>query len=420
MIRGYLKWMKDEQGIDIGAVSLFNEPNLSVNHDSMNPPAAQAADIFASVGSYLQRHVAADGDVPMPLLVGPDGSSTGASLNYLRALLNNPDAAGFLDVAGSHYYGAAGDWGTLTGLAAPRPVWQTEWANLTNADDGIDNGLEAVTRIHQVFAGGGNAFVYFQWVVQGTDPSQGNGLIRIQPDGYVVPKRYYTFKQFANTTPAGSLRVEATSSDPNLLVTAYLWPDGHTASLQVINNTDTRPRDVTFSFTGLDGEVRHYRTSATRDDARLRDIHPTGHSFTSFVYPQTFDTFVVTCDGPSALSDRTPRPTAAGSAGGSAAGGLTSDADVASILLAPSAPAFNPSGTARASAAAGPRDALGGTDRELPVRHRPGGEQGPGHSATPGGLREVARRRLADQVLFGAWPLALAPADQGPVSPAPI
>ena len=183
------KWMKDEQGIDVGAVSMFNEPNLSgVNHDSMNPSAGQAADIFASVGSYLQRHVAADGDVQMPLLVGPDGSGTGASINYLRALLNNPDAAGFLDVAGSHYYGgAAADWATLHDQAAPRQLWQTEWANLNNADDGIDNGLEAVTKVHQVFAGGGNAFVYFQWAVQGTDASQGNGLIRIQPDGYVVP-----------------------------------------------------------------------------------------------------------------------------------------------------------------------------------------------------------------------------------------
>jgi hypothetical protein len=185
-----------------------------------------------------------------------------------------------------------------------------------------------------VFAGGGNAFVYFQWAVQGTDPGQGNGLIRIQPDGYVVPKRYYTFKQFANTTPAGSLRVAADSSDPGLLVTAYLWPDGHTASLQVINNTDTNYGSVTFHFTGLDGYVQRYRTSATRDDARLRDICPTDNSFTSTVYPRTFDTFVVTYGGPAALPDRARLFAATGSAGGGAAGQRASDADAALCLAA--------------------------------------------------------------------------------------
>ncbi len=303
-IWAYLRWMKLTNGIDISALSIFNEPDYITTHDSMNPTATQAANIMAVVGTYLTNAIAAEPLVTRPLLVAPDCFNPSGTINYLNTMLNNPACAAALDVVGGHYYGGtAANWTTLNNLSETRMMWMTEYAVLSGASDDIADGIELATKMHDVMAGGGEAYVAFQWIDETTDPTRGNGLIRIQSNSYVVPKRYHVFKQFVNSTPRGSRRVATTSTTSGLLVTAYLWPDGNTYSIQVINPNGTTFNDVTVNCGTLSGTVTRQRTSSTLNAAKLPvSLTATSNSFTDDIFPNTFNTFIGTKNVPPTIS----------------------------------------------------------------------------------------------------------------------
>ena len=293
-IWAYLRWMKLTNGIDISALSIFNEPDYAATHDSMNPGAAQAANIMAAVDSYLTTAIAAEPTVTRPLLLGPDCADPADTISYVNTMLANPACASALDVVAGHYYGGtASNWSTLNTLAGSRMVWMTEWAALSGASDDIADGLDLATRMHDLMANGAEAYVAFQWIDETTDTSRGNGLIRIQSDSYVVPKRYHVFKQFVNSTPRGSRRVAVTSSTSSLLVTAYLWPDNNTFSIQVINPTGTTFNDVDFNCGTLSGSVSRQRTSSTLNASNLPvTLTAANNSITDSINPNTFTTYI--------------------------------------------------------------------------------------------------------------------------------
>jgi glucuronoarabinoxylan endo-1,4-beta-xylanase len=295
-IWAYLRWMKLTHGIDISALSIFNEPDYNATHDSMNPGAAQAANIMAAVGSYLTTAIAAEPLVTRPLLLGPDCFNPGGTINYLNTMLNNPACAAALDVVAGHYYGGtAANWTSLNTLAGNRMMWMTEWAALSDASDDIADGMLLATKMHDVMAGGAEAYVAFQWIDETTDTSRGNGLIRIQNNSYVVPKRYHVFKQFANSTPRGSRRVAMTSTTSGLLVSAYLWPDGNTYSIQVINPTGNAFNNVIFNCGTLSGTVTRQRTSSTLNAANLPvSLTAANNSFSDSIFSNTFTTYIGT------------------------------------------------------------------------------------------------------------------------------
>ena len=295
-IWGYLRWMKTTNGIDIRAVSIFNEPSWFPTHESMNPSATQAADILAVVGPYLNGKVAAEPTVARPLLVAPDNYDPATSITYTDAILSNATAAAAVDVIGSHYYGGtAADWGTLNTKAGSRMLWQTEYAKLSGTDDGIEDGLELAGRMHNVLANGGEAYIAFQWLSQSTDVAESVGLLRIQTDTYQVPKRYYVFKQFANTTPRGSRRISTTASSASLQVTTYLWPDGETVSIQVINATTSGVSNISFNCPGLSGPITRRRTGTNVNGTVLANS-PTATNgvFIDSAPANTFTTYIGT------------------------------------------------------------------------------------------------------------------------------
>ena len=294
-IWGYIRHMKLTHGMDIRAVSIFNEPGYEVTHDSMNPSTTQAANILAVVGPYLNARFAENPSFTPALLVAPDGHNTSSSISYLNATLANSGASAAADIVGSHYYGgSASDWATMASLAGNRMLWQTEYATLSGASDDISEGLDIAGRIHDVLAAGGHAYVAFQWVVETDSPGTGNGLIRLLTDGtYVVPKRYHIFKQWANSVPPGSVRLTTSTTTTGLKITAYRTPDNRTVVLQVINDGAGNKTGVVFNVPGASGAVQRTRTSSTLDASGLPSITATNGTFTNDVFTNTMTTYLV-------------------------------------------------------------------------------------------------------------------------------
>ena len=118
-------------------------------------------------------------------------------------------------------------------------------------------------------------------------------MIRIQTNSYVVPKRYYVFKQFVNTTPRNSRRVVTGVDTSSLKVTGYLWPDGNTFSIQVINDTASVFNNVFFQCTRASGPVQRHRTSSTLDAAQLpATLTATNNLFIETIPARSFNTFI--------------------------------------------------------------------------------------------------------------------------------
>jgi hypothetical protein len=75
-------------------------------------------------------------------------------------------------------------------------------------------------------------------------------------------------------------------------VTGYLWPDGNTFSIQVINDTASVFNNVFFECTRVSGPVQRYRTSSTLNAAQLPvSLTPTNNVFIDTIQARSFNTF---------------------------------------------------------------------------------------------------------------------------------
>jgi hypothetical protein len=152
-------------------------------------------------------------------------------------------------------------------------------------------------KIHDVLTAGSEAYIAFQWIDNTINAGEGNGLIRIQPNTYVVPKRYYVFKQWVNEVPRGAQRIACTTSVAALRVSSYLWPDRNTITVQVINNTANAYTNLQFNCTAVKGPVQRYLTTAALSYARLPvDLTPTNNGFADSISANTLATYVFMAD----------------------------------------------------------------------------------------------------------------------------
>lgn len=299
-IWGYCKGMHDNFGIETGAVSLFNEPGLDVPYTWMDPTPQDAADLVAATGQTMRANYSAQlPGVQRPFILAPDGATVKHTNGFLGTIAASPEAIAVLDVAATHAYGTntAADWAAFAALAPETPHWQTEVNTNGGGSDGMDDALLTVQRIHDAMSyGNAQAFVQFQWIFQGAEPEGGHGLIRLTGGGgFVVPKRYYAFKQVANTTPRWSVRVVASGAPAGLSVSAFLWPGFEMAAVQVINGSASSFPGQRFALTKIleGGMVREFVTDATRDFTRQADITPAGNSFTASINAYSIHTFLV-------------------------------------------------------------------------------------------------------------------------------
>jgi O-glycosyl hydrolase len=306
-ISGYASGMYRHFGIRTGAISLFNEPDFSTSHTWMDPTPRQIADMIGAVGKTLQNEYVTElPGISRPLLLGSDGETLGASTRFMKTIDSHPADRKYLDVASSHAYGSdrPRDWTAFARAAGEKPVWETEVNSGSSgtANNGIGDALTTVDRMYTALvSGNAQAFVQFQWVDASSDPSTSTGLINITgPDSFVVPMRYYAFKQFVNTTTPGSMRVGVSGAPAGLKVVAFESADRNAVTLQVINDTGKDYGSVRFALPARfdAGSVRHYVTDNANQDDQLPAIDAAAGSFSAAIGASSFHTFVIHASSP--------------------------------------------------------------------------------------------------------------------------
>jgi O-glycosyl hydrolase len=267
-------------GAPIQYVAIANEPDWPHEQASYFLSPEANAELFKIIAEYFTKIGQQQRDVPIPRLVGPNTlSAPDAAKRYVPDLMRK--AGNHLAVIASHDYDMRGDrWGDLQKIAKGRPVWMSEWCS--RSEDSSPGQIKAATEygmaMHEVFTGGANVFMAYDWAYP--PRKGGEALVHIDwGNDYELKKPYWLFRQWAEPLSPGMHIVDASANGPGaskpgqagVKPTAFLTRDGRTLVLHVVNSQEKdAPVTLTVSgsFTTITTVARR-RTSATEDNVSL-------------------------------------------------------------------------------------------------------------------------------------------------------
>lgn len=240
-------------------ISIQNEPGWTASYDScrFNPSEARwSGERYASYALALDavyQRLQDDMATP-PKLLGPE--VLGGGYNLIQDFLEEMDSNSFYGIAHHLYHGSTD--GTPDGyesafdgvldardrLFPDKPIFMTEYGDFNDMID-CANLLHNSLAIEQVSAYNhwcliwpgeiGLIEIEFPW-------SSGNW---ISEKGYWLNPSYWAMKHYSYFIEPGYVRVEAESSDTDLLISAYLSPDNHRLVAVIINRSTAISAGVT-------------------------------------------------------------------------------------------------------------------------------------------------------------------------------
>jgi glucuronoarabinoxylan endo-1,4-beta-xylanase len=267
-------------GVSPTWISIQNEPDWAASYDScVFHPTEDTVNgtNYASYARALDAVHARLNDLPSPpKILGPEvvGLGYNAVQNYAATM--NPGS--FYGVA-HHLYGGSTDgtpdgyipaMSALTNVFPAKPRFMTEY--------GVTNMIEQANLIHNVLTvEQASGYNYWSLVWPGTS----GGLIQIenpwnraswtnappgtatQAHGWWLAPAYWAMKHYSYFIQPGYRRIAATSSDANVLASAFLSPDGLRLVAVFINRAaNPSTTDVNFgSFPFFASSV--YQTAGT-------------------------------------------------------------------------------------------------------------------------------------------------------------
>lgn len=267
-------------GVPLYAISIQNEPDISVGYESCSWNASQFLDFCKNYAQVINTKV-----------IMPESYHFNHSLS--DPTLNDSVAASHISIIGGHIYG---------GGIAPYPLatskgkdlWMTEY--LINSGGpptnlSIDTGWTGAIQLAQSMSNcmNANMSAYVYWyivryygpIADGTYATAGT-----------VTKKGYVMSQFARFIRPGFYKIQSTFS-PQGNVYATTYKDNTSKVVIVAINTNTSPVYQTFTMNGGSmTNVTPYTTSASKDCEQGNAIKVTNGSFTAELEPSSITTFV--------------------------------------------------------------------------------------------------------------------------------
>src|SRR5580658_4357072 len=265
-----------------------NEANLSTSYDSMQITPAQTAQFLDVLGPTMA------------------GTGTGVECcategwdyaqQYAAAIEADPTASADTAVFTSHGYTEAPTT-PLSGWS--KPAWESEWSTFETWDPAWDDGTDAsgMSWAQNIYNGLANAnlgaFLYWWGSTTPSENGDNEGLLEINGSTVTAAGRLWAFANYSDFVRPGAVRIGATSSDSNLLLTAFKNTNGTVAIVAVNQNASADP--VTFSLTGTgvaNGAVATpYVSDASSDVAAQPGIAVSGGAFSSTLPARSVVTF---------------------------------------------------------------------------------------------------------------------------------
>jgi glucuronoarabinoxylan endo-1,4-beta-xylanase len=229
------------EGITIPYVSFLNEPDISTKYSSMQMNPQQADNFVKVLGPTLKK---AGLSTSTQIICCESETWLTTKEDYVPTIANDPIASSYVPIYSGHGYIHPPD-SPVTSVSPGKRIWQSEWGTFkpwtTAWDQGniaagyTDSGFIWAQQIYTALTAA-NVSAFFYWWGAANDPLNKNqALIRINGSSFDVSKRLWAFANYSRFVRPGATRIGATTSNNNLLVTAFTNTDGSLAI--VILNT---------------------------------------------------------------------------------------------------------------------------------------------------------------------------------------
>jgi glucuronoarabinoxylan endo-1,4-beta-xylanase len=257
-LNGFAAYMATN-GASLAAISVQNEPDITVTYESCSWTATQLQNFF-----HTNAPAITNAPVMMPESYQFDFSLSDLTLNDATAVTN-------VDVIGGHLYGT----GTIQDYANAhnkgKPTWMTEY--LVN-DQTWSAALVTAQQIHGCLTVG-NMSAYIWWKCLGDT----NGLVNAAG---TPQKRGFVMSQFSRFVRPGYYRIGITNTAGNTLVSAYKDPVSGGFAIVAINNNSTIVTQTVNLANFTAGSVTPWITSSTLSLSSQSAVTVTN---SSFIYP---------------------------------------------------------------------------------------------------------------------------------------
>jgi glucuronoarabinoxylan endo-1,4-beta-xylanase len=269
----YAQWWADsiadyaDRGIVADYIGMQNEPNWAASWDTclFNPTEGPNVAGYDIAFETLWQKLNTEMGPAMPKMLAAEVRNMTLSGDYLDNLIDANHAYGWAH----HLYGDGGSatnpdgyiprMMNFSGQYNDKPLFQTEYS-----DDSHVNSFEACMDLallmhNSLVIEGVSSYMYWQ-LVYSMEPRQ--GLVSVDWSSYAINPIYYAFKHYSAFTDPNWQRVEASTDNPSLRISAFISPDENNLTCVLINTADETDIETNLSFVDFyveDGNV--YRTS---------------------------------------------------------------------------------------------------------------------------------------------------------------
>ena len=290
-LANYVASMKNTYGINLYALSIQNEPDGNHpdpnGYDSCVWTPQKIHDFTTNLFTALSNAGFSSTKIMLP-----ESQNWTDPQGLAATAMGDPAVAPAVGIIANHDYvgdNSVGDHSTPAAIPSyGRALWETEVALLSGSDSSIANGVYYAQRIH-LFMTQAQANAYHYWWLVGS--GQGNeGLLDTSA---AVTKRLFTFGQYSRFVRPNFYRIDATSSQPSALISAYKDSSSTAFAIVAVNTSATTPVNQTINLTGFTaGSVTPWITSSTLSLAQQTAVNVTNFSFSYTLPPMSVVTFV--------------------------------------------------------------------------------------------------------------------------------
>jgi glucuronoarabinoxylan endo-1,4-beta-xylanase len=269
----YAKYLNDfadymsANGAPLYAVSVQNEPDITVNYESCDWTASAMTDFLKNHGSLITS----------TRVIAPESFNNNQT--FTNTILNDNLAAAYVDIVGGHIYGSGIVENTVA-KTLNKEIWMTEHLD-TNVT--YTGNLNTAIEVHNCLTKANfNAYIWW-YGKRFYGPIGQDGL---------VTKRGFILSQFARFVKPGSVRIgSGIPTRPEVLVSAYR--NGSKHIIVAINTAAFNVnQQVEFSGAAITGSFVPYTTSLTVDAQAAPAVSATNNKFTFKLPPTSVVTFV--------------------------------------------------------------------------------------------------------------------------------
>ena len=291
----YVKVWQEEFGIELCAISPANEPDLVTDYSSCVWSGEQYRTF---VRDYLGPTFRRDGITAQ--VVMPETTSCVEHVQaYTDLIFADPAATDAVDIVGLHGYGHDTVIAPIRGAAEHgKRVWQTELCDIGVMEewqrgDDMTNGLFWAENIHNYLTMTEvSAYIYF-W---GTSIYKNGGnlvSIDMKTGEISVPRRLYTFGNFARFVRPGYRRVTVYGAEAETKLSAFVSGDGKELVLVSINPLEQEATLYVKLGETAGTPVKGFRTSETEDLAEIEPVMSEVGKLKTMLPPKSVTTWIV-------------------------------------------------------------------------------------------------------------------------------